>query len=75
MMNDELDTLLKTSLLSVPDDFTERVMREIKRLPLAEHPKTWNQRLQWLAIIGAALLGVFELVTFIFGIWTVTTAY
>jgi len=74
-MNNDLESLLDSSLVSIPDDFTERVMREIYRLPQPAPRQTWRDRLQWLAIIGTAALGAVELFSFIFGIWTVTTAY
>ncbi len=74
-MNKDLDTLLTSGLVSVPDDFTERVMREINLLPQPAPRQTWRDRLQWLAIIGTAALGIVELFSFIFGIWTATTAY
>ena len=73
-MNKEFEDLLKSGLVSVPDDFTARVMREIKTLPLLE-PPVWRQRLQWLAIIGTAALGASELFSYIFGIWIATTVY
>lgn len=74
-MNNDLDNLLTADLVPVPDDFTGRVMREINRLPLPEPRQTWRDRLQWLAITGTAALGIVELFSFIFGIWTATTAY
>ncbi len=74
-MNDDWDKLLAAGLLSVPDDFAERVLREINRLPQPEPQKTWPQRLQWLAAIGAAVFGAVELISFIFGIWIAGTAY
>ncbi len=74
-MNKDLNTLLTSGLVSVPDDFTERVMREIYLLPQPAPRQTWRERLQCLAIIGTALLGTIELFSFIFGIWTATTAY
>ncbi len=74
-MNKDMNTLLTSGLVSVPDDFTERVMREIYLLPQPASRQTWRERLQYLAIIGTALLGTIELFSFIFGIWTATTAY
>ncbi len=74
-MNEDLDSLLASGLLSVPDDFTERVMREIARLPQPAPRRSWSEKLQWLAAGGAALVGAVELFSFMFGIWTTTTAY
>lgn len=74
-MNKDLDNIMTSGLLSVPDDFTERVMHEIYRLPGPAPRQPWRDRLQCLAIIGTAALGAVELFSFIFGIWTATTAY
>lgn len=74
-MNHELDSLLESGLLSVPDDFTERVMREVRMAPLPAPRRHWRERLQWMALIGSAALGAIELSAFIFGMWTATTAY
>ena len=74
-MENELDILMQTELLSVPSDFTERVMNEI-HLDLHATPREkLRKSFQWFALISGAVIGLFELVTFIFGIWTVTTAY
>lgn len=74
-MNDDWDKLLAAGLLSVPDDFAERILRKIDRSPQPEPQKTWRQRLQWLAAIAAAAFGTVELISFIFGIWIAGTAY
>lgn len=74
-MNKDLDNLLTSGLLQVPDDFTERVMREINRLPQPAPRQAWRDRLQSLAMIGAVTVGIIELFSFIFGIWTATDAY
>ncbi len=74
-MNEKLDTLLNSDLLSVPDNFTEQVMKEINQLPIPIPHQRWKNRLQWLAIFSSAILGTIELFSFIFGIWTATTAY
>lgn len=72
-MNDNLETLLNLDILSVPDNFTEQVMKEIHQVPAPQ--KAWKNRVQWLAIFGSATLGTIELFSFIFGIWTATAAY
>jgi hypothetical protein len=74
-MNKELNSLLESGLLSVPDDFTERVMRDIRAAPLPAPRRKWRERLQWLALIGSAVLGASELLAFIFGMWAATAAY
>jgi hypothetical protein len=75
MMNKNLENLLNSGLVSVPDDFTERVMHEINQLPEPAPRQIWRDWLQWLAISGTAAVGIIELISFIFGIWTATTAY
>lgn len=74
-MDKELETLLKTELLTVPDDFSERVMHSVAMAPLPAMRPVWRQRLQWLALTGGALWAAIELAAFIFGIWTVSAAY
>ncbi|MDZ4262960.1 MAG: hypothetical protein U1B30_11605 [Pseudomonadota bacterium] len=70
-----MNRLLESGLLTVPDDFTERVMRDVCMTPLPTPRQRWYERLQWLALIGSAALGAVELLAFIFGLWTATTAY
>lgn len=72
--DDELDALLQSGLLAVPDDFTERVMRKVRASPLPAPRHAWAERLQWLALVGGAVLGAFEVAAFIFGIWAATSA-
>jgi hypothetical protein len=74
-MNKELEKLLKGELLSVPNDFTERVMNEINRVPMPVSKKTERNWLQWLVVMCTGSLGLVELFSFIFGIWTATAAY
>ncbi len=73
-MNKELENLLKDELLSVPNDFTERVMNEINQSPMPAK-KTERKWLQWLVVMCTGSLGLVELFLFIFGIWTATAAY
>jgi hypothetical protein len=73
-MDKELDTLLESGLLSVPDDFVDRVMREVRVAPFPAARQRWREKLQWLALLGGATLGTFELLAFIFGMWAATTA-
>lgn len=70
----QVDTLLESGLLSVPDDFAERVMREVWASSLPVRRPRWQERLQWLALLGSAVLGALQLTTFIFGIWAATAA-
>ncbi len=72
-MNKELENLLKDELLSIPNDFTERVMNEINQSPMSK--KIGRNWLQWFVVMCTGSLGLVELFSFIFGIWTATAAY
>lgn len=74
-MNKELETLLTEDLLSVPNDFTERVMNEINRASMPVSIKKERKWLQWFVVMCTGSLGIVELFSFIFGIWTATAAY
>jgi hypothetical protein len=74
-MNKELENLLKGELLSVPNDFTERVMNEINQSPMSISKKIGRKWLQWFVVLCTGSLGIVELFSFIFGIWTTTAAY
>jgi hypothetical protein len=78
-MDKKLDQFLASDLLEVPEGFAQTVMSRVHELPLpliaelpptADQPKEW---LQWLALIGSAILGVAQLSGFIFGIWAAST--
>ena len=72
-MND-LDRLMGAPLLLPPADFAERVMRRIVPLPQPERPSMLRTSIQWLALAGAGLPAAFQLLSFLFGMWTATTA-
>lgn len=72
--NDPLEQLLQIEPLYVPQGFSERVMQHITTLPLpapGSQPLEW---LQWLALAGGALAGIGQLLSFVFGVWAVSTA-
>jgi RNA polymerase sigma-70 factor (ECF subfamily) len=71
----QLDALVERGLLRVPDDFAERVMRNVAMAPLPPFRPRWGERLQWLALSGGALWAAVELAAFTFGIWSVSAAY
>ena len=73
-MNVDMDTLLKADLLSVPQDFSRRVMREVYAQPLPHAASTKRERLQWLALLAAAGLGLSQVLAFIFGMWATSAA-
>lgn len=71
---DPLDQWLQTDLLQVPDGFSERVMQHIHKLPLPEQRNKPLDWLQWLALLGGALLGLEQLAAFMFGAWVMGAA-
>ncbi len=83
-MNDDLDTLLSQDLLQPPTDFSYRVMQGIKPLPMpfkeahALHLSQPAPALRKLAIhaamIAAGLLGLSQVVGFVFGVWVASSA-
>lgn len=76
-MPEDYDELFKTGMFKAPPDFADHVMAEVARQPLpdlASLPRRVRECIQWLTLIGAALLGAFQLATFMFGIWSITSA-
>jgi|GEM_PF-1517292 len=83
-MDDDLDTLLKQDLLQSPADFSYRVMQGIKPLPmpferyqpqLAIQPTNALHKIAMrLGMIGAGLLGLSQVASFVFGVWLATSA-
>jgi hypothetical protein len=75
--NRAIDEILRKELLAVPRDFADRVMKRVFELPLpALEGKTRRRQelIEWLAVGGAVVAGMSQLIAFIFGIWTVTVA-
>jgi hypothetical protein len=73
-MDKQLDALLNAPLLDVPADFTREVMQRVAWLPLPAARPGLRERLQELALIVGGLLGAAQLASFMFGIWTVSSA-
>jgi hypothetical protein len=73
-MEDDLDRLLGTPLLTPPPDFSAQVMARIHRLPkqvaAPRRPAVWP----WLALMAGGIPAVFQLLAFIFGMWAATAA-
>lgn len=74
MMANDLEKLLESGLLKVPENFAQQVMQRIDELPLPIHPPQSLEWLRWLALVGGAILGVTQLAGFVFGIWVAVTA-
>jgi hypothetical protein len=74
-MSDPIEDLLQNGLLNPPDHFATAVMARVAALPVPL-PRQTPQRtvLQWLALAGAGLVGVGQLVSFMFGVWAATAA-
>jgi RNA polymerase sigma-70 factor (ECF subfamily) len=68
-MKKDLDELLGSGLLTVPEDFPGRIMRQVEELPVPGRRPLVRERLQWLALLGGAIVGIAQLVAFMFGIW------
>ena len=68
-MDKDLDDLLRSDLLHLPEQFSGRVMQQIGRLPLPQRRPRWQQQLQNLALIAGGILGAVQLAAFMFGIW------
>ncbi|MEY4563617.1 MAG: hypothetical protein RLZZ618_2894 [Pseudomonadota bacterium] len=76
-MTIDLDALITGCALPVPDDFSDRVMRQVQSLPSPASPGPAPRRrehLQWLALLAATGLGLSQVLTFIFGLWMTSAA-
>lgn len=76
-MNDALDKVLGRGLLFPPTGFTERV---IAALPARRAVEPSRRRtsvrdfLEWLAVGGAVVAGMAQLIPLLFGIWAFSVA-
>ncbi len=73
-MEDELDRLLRTPLLTPPPDFAGRVMEHIQHLPAQEMAPHRQPVWHWLALAAGGIPAVLQLLAFIFGMWAATAA-
>lgn len=76
-MPEDYEELLKAGLFEPPDDFADRVMAKIAEQPLPDfpaHTHRMRESIQWLTLLVASLLGAIQLATFMFGIWSATSA-
>lgn len=73
-MDKDLDTLLASGLLEVPDDFSQRVMQRIHSAPAPARRMSLPEKLQGLGLIIGGVLGLAQLAAFMFGIWAASAA-
>jgi hypothetical protein len=84
--HDPLD-ILHDDFLALPKGFEQRVMQQIAQsspiisqpnTPLIEKPRLikslWRIGLAWLALISSLLLGMGQIMGFIFSLWTLSAA-
>lgn len=65
---------LQDDLVQAPADFSQRVMQQIATQPLPELQESTSPWWTWLAVAGSFLLGIEQLLTFIFSIWLSSAA-
>ncbi len=79
-MSDRIDEALGTGLLAPPADFTARVMAKIDLRPAPEparrrpRARLAREAVEWLALGGAVVAGMAQLLPLLFGLWTFTNA-
>jgi len=74
---DRIDRELSAGLLAPHEDFTARVMAEVFARPLPERarrPRRVREAIEWLALGGAVLTGMAQLLPLLFGLWTFSNA-
>ena len=75
---DPLDDLLTQGLVTPPDDFTDRVLKNLQhQIPFDYSQRSKAEPLRrrfWpaAAITASAAVGILQIISFIFGIWIPT---
>lgn len=72
-MDDELEALLRAALVTVPEDFTERVMRNVQHSPRSALPHNQFESLHWIALACSVAVGAVPFVTVILSAWAVSS--
>lgn len=67
--DDPLDRLMYEAAPELPSNFVHRVMSS---LPAPASP--WLRRLSALALAGGGLLGLTQVLAYLFGVWVATAA-
>lgn len=74
----ELDEMLRAGLLQPPAEFLGRVMSQVAAAPLPaagrRQPRRLRTVLEWLALGGAVIAGMAQLLPLLFGFWTFSNA-
>jgi hypothetical protein len=73
-MDEDLEKLLQSDLLTPPVDFPQRVMRRVQSRPAPAHRSPAREVLRWAAMAGAGALAMGQLAAFILGMWAAVTA-
>lgn len=76
-MSDRIDKELKAGLYEPPQDFAARVMADIDLCPLPQRQSPIARTsvlVEWVALAGALIAGMSQLLPFLFGVWTVSNA-
>ena len=83
-MSDRIEKELRAGLYDVSPGFATRVMATVDMRPLPERkvqqatsrglPARGSAAFEWLALAGAFVAGMSQLLPFLFGVWTVSNA-
>ncbi len=72
-MDNDLDTVLASDLLDIPDDFTQRVMDGVRCISQRDFKKmSWLERLQNHLFITGGIVSLSRFAVFMCGILTVS---
>lgn len=77
-MTDELDRELAVGLLRVPPDFEQCVMARINAESLREEPASMPKIhdyhwLEWLGLASGTVIGLIQLASLMFGVWSASS--
>jgi hypothetical protein len=75
-MNQHDEALLRDGLITPPEDFLRRTMARVAAAPMPRRRRSPAMRevAQWIALAGTALVGAMQIVSYVFGIWIVSSA-
>ena len=76
-LDTDLDALLQAAPDPAPADFADRMLQRLARQPAAgpvPAPSRWRRLAERAALLGAAALGMGQVLAFIFGLWATAAA-